>query len=146
MPEAALHFLHTGPPAASAQKNRRVAAGTPFLAAANDEAAFRFAITTRQLSAAWRASLWLGASVLPVFASHHCTAFSKSMGGYAGGDGCREQGTGGSSGAVSDVVAGYPAELRFEFHQAAGGDDARMCQSMSAPCAFVRAFLEGTPK
>jgi len=42
----------------------------------------------------------------------------------AGGDGCREQGAGGSSGAVGDVVAGQPAELRFEFHQAAGGDDA----------------------
>jgi hypothetical protein len=42
-------------------------------------------ITTRQVSAVWRASLWLGASVLPVLASHHCTAFSKSIGGYAGG-------------------------------------------------------------
>ena len=45
-------------------------------------------------------------------------------GGDAGGDGCREQGAGGSSGAVGDVVAGHPAELRFEFRQAARGDDA----------------------
>src|ERR1019366_6666002 len=42
-------------------------------------------ITNLLVSAVRRASLWLGASVLPVFASHHCTALSRSMGGYAGG-------------------------------------------------------------